>query len=116
MPRGNGTGPAGMGPMTGSAAGFCAGFTTPRFANPASGRSQGCGRGNGGGLGRGRRMGGVGRGFRNQFLATDLPRAICPGAESAPALDEKQILTNQAKSLQAQVEEIQKRLKALDGE
>lgn len=116
MPRGNGTGPAGMGPMTGRAAGFCAGFTTPGFANPASGRGQGCGRGNGGGLGRGRGMGGFGRGFRNQFLATGLPGRVRPGAESAPDRDEKQILTNQAKALQAQVEEVQKRLKALDGE
>jgi len=34
MPRGDGTGPAGMGPMTGRGAGYCAGFATPGFANP----------------------------------------------------------------------------------
>jgi len=33
MPRGNGTGPMGAGPMTGRAAGYCAGFATPGFAN-----------------------------------------------------------------------------------
>jgi len=37
MPRGNGTGPAGMGPMTGRAAGFCAGFGVPGYMNPAGG-------------------------------------------------------------------------------
>jgi len=34
MPRGDGTGPAGMGPMTGRAAGYCAGYGVPGFMNP----------------------------------------------------------------------------------
>jgi len=34
MPRGDRTGPAGMGPMTGRGAGFCAGFNMPGFMNP----------------------------------------------------------------------------------
>jgi len=34
MPRGDGTGPMGMGPMTGRGAGFCAGFAVPGYANP----------------------------------------------------------------------------------
>ena len=38
MPRGDGTGPAGMGPMTGRAAGFCAGYPVPGYMNPAVGR------------------------------------------------------------------------------
>jgi len=33
MPRGNGTGPGGMGPMTGRSAGFCAGFDAPGYAS-----------------------------------------------------------------------------------
>ena len=33
MPRGNGTGPAGMGPMTGRGAGYCAGFRIPGVLN-----------------------------------------------------------------------------------
>ncbi len=37
MPFGDGTGPAGMGPMTGRAAGFCAGFPTPGYMNPSVG-------------------------------------------------------------------------------
>lgn len=62
MPGGDGTGPAGMGPMTGRAAGFCAGYPTPGFMNPISGR---------GFWGRGRGGGGWGR--RNWFYATGLP-------------------------------------------
>ena len=64
MPGGNGTGPAGMGPMTGRAAGYCAGYPTPGYMNPVGG-------GGGGGFGRGR-GGGGGWGRRNQFYATGL--------------------------------------------
>jgi len=39
MPFGDGTGPAGAGPMTGRAAGFCAGFPTPGYMNPVAGRA-----------------------------------------------------------------------------
>ena len=39
MPGGDGTGPAGMGPMTGRAAGFCAGFAMPGYMNPAISRA-----------------------------------------------------------------------------
>ncbi len=34
MPRGEGTGPMGLGWMTGRGAGFCAGFIVPGNANP----------------------------------------------------------------------------------
>jgi len=68
MPFGDGTGPAGLGPMTGRAAGFCAGFGRPGYANPISGRWFGWGYGApmlaGFGLGYGRGLGwGRGRGF-----------------------------------------------------
>ncbi|MBL7186447.1 MAG: DUF5320 domain-containing protein [Phycisphaerae bacterium] len=39
MPLGDGTGPAGLGPMTGKAAGFCAGFGVPGHMNPVMGRA-----------------------------------------------------------------------------
>lgn len=65
MPFGNGRGPAGMGPMTGRAAGFCAGYSVPGYMNPAPGRGF-----RGFGLGRG----GGGRGHRNWFHATGLTR------------------------------------------
>ena len=71
MPFGDGTGPRGLGPMTGRGAGFCAGFGAPGFANPMPGYahpygyahlapvSPGFGRGLGRGFGRG-----FGRGWR----------------------------------------------------
>jgi hypothetical protein len=43
MPRGDGTGPAGLGSMTGRAAGFCAGYGVPGFMNPYGGRVAGGG-------------------------------------------------------------------------
>ncbi len=71
MPRGDGTGPAGMGPMTGRAAGYCAGYPMPGFTNPIPGRGFG---GGGRGFGGGGRGGGGGGGWgrRNQFYATGL--------------------------------------------
>jgi len=38
MPFGDGTGPAGLGPMTGRAAGYCAGFPVPGYMNPGGAR------------------------------------------------------------------------------
>ena len=38
MPAGNGTGPLGFGPMTGRAAGYCAGYPVPDYMNPVAGR------------------------------------------------------------------------------
>ncbi|MBN1808339.1 MAG: DUF5320 domain-containing protein [Planctomycetes bacterium] len=73
MPRGDGTGPMGMGPMTGRAAGFCAGYNVPGYMNPIPG-VMGWGRGYGRGFGWGRRGGfgrgrglGFGYGFRRGF-------------------------------------------------
>jgi len=63
MPGGDGTGPAGMGPMTGRAAGFCAGYSVPGYMNPYGGRF-----GYGRGFGRG-----AGRGWRNWYRATGFP-------------------------------------------
>lgn len=34
MPRGDRTGPMGLGPMTGGAAGYCAGFPIPGYVSP----------------------------------------------------------------------------------
>ncbi|HUU19456.1 MAG TPA: DUF5320 domain-containing protein [Sedimentisphaerales bacterium] len=38
MPFGDSTGPTGLGPMTGRAAGFCAGFPVPGYINPVVGK------------------------------------------------------------------------------
>ena len=51
MPRGDRTGPMGAGPMTGRAAGFCAGNTAPGYANFGGGGGRGFGRGFGRGWG-----------------------------------------------------------------
>ena len=76
MPAGDGTGPAGMGPMTGRAAGYCAGYPVPGYMNPIGGRGFGA-FGRGGGWGR-----------RNQFYATGLTGwqrgAMGAGAYGAP--------------------------------
>lgn len=61
MPRGDGSGPSGMGPMTGRGAGYCAGFAVPGYANPWGGRGRGGGFGVGRGAGWGR---GIGWGWR----------------------------------------------------
>ena len=62
MPRGDRTGPNSMGPMTGRAAGFCAGYDRPGYANLIPGGRNRLGRG----LGRGFR-GGFGRGYGRGF-------------------------------------------------
>ncbi|SHF61037.1 hypothetical protein SAMN02746089_02243 [Caldanaerobius fijiensis DSM 17918] len=103
MPRGDGTGPLGLGPMTGRAAGFCAGFTVPGFMNPGIGYYRGFGRG---------------RGFRWRYYYTGVPgwaRYGYPvyGQVYAPQINEKEFLTEQAKFLENQLQEIKERLKAL---
>ncbi len=70
MPGGDGTGPMGMGPMTGRAAGYCAGYGVPGYMNPIPGRL---------GLGFGRGFRGGGRGRRNWYYATGLPGWVRAG-------------------------------------
>jgi len=53
MPRGDRTGPNGMGPMTGRGAGFCAGFAMPGYMNPVGFQGRGFARRGGRGFGRG---------------------------------------------------------------
>ena len=60
MPRGDGTGPAGRGLLTGRGAGYCAGFNLPGYANPTAGRALGLARGYRGGKGPGGGRGAAG--------------------------------------------------------
>ena len=72
MPGGDGTGPSGTGPMTGRAAGDCAGYPAPGFTNSVLGRGFGRRGGRGGGYGH-----------RNWFYATGLPGWMRGGAWGA---------------------------------
>ena len=69
MPAGDGTGPMGMGPMTGRGMGFCAGVLAPGSINalPSRGFGMGFGRGRVAWCGHG-----GGRGWRHMFHATGL--------------------------------------------
>ena len=114
MPGGDRTGPMGMGAMTGRAAGYCAGFGVPGYANLAPGSGFGMG------FGRGRGFG-SGRGWRHMFYATGLPGWMrfggyatpygypTPYKEPDPDM-EKQALKNQAAALQSEMDFIKKRL------
>ena len=75
MPRGDGRGPTGFGPMTGRGAGFCSGYDVPGYANPAMGRGPGFGRAS-----RCYGGGGFGRGYRRMYYATGLPGWMRSGA------------------------------------
>ncbi|MBN2073852.1 MAG: DUF5320 domain-containing protein [Actinobacteria bacterium] len=121
MPRGDGTGPAGMGPMTGRAAGYCAGYSVPGFANPYGGRYFGAGMG---------AFGGRGRGYRNWYYATGVPgwqrfgagfpawggmagygnpymQGFSPDQEVKILKDQADILKKQLDDIQARIEEVQ---------
>jgi len=116
MPGGDGTGPMGMGAMTGRAAGFCAGYANPGYVNAGGGRGfGGLGRGRGGG-GGGRRSGfGVGR-----FGWTPMPAgypAYGPAAPAAPTREQElDSLRQQAAQFQGALTEIQQRIDALSAE
>jgi len=125
MPGGDGTGPMGMGPMTGRAAGYCAGFPMPGFMNALPGR---------GFWGRGRGFGGRGRGWRHWYYATGLPgwaraggvpgygvpplEAFAPYAAAAyapvmPREGELEALRSQAEYFRGALDEVQKRIDEL---
>ena len=107
MPRGNGTGPAGMGPMTGRGAGYCAGFGVPGYANFAGRGFFGCS--------------GRGMGFRNRFFAAGLPGWQGAGrppyyAVGLSADEEKDVLARQAKAFEDQLTGLRKRIAELETE
>ena len=114
MPRGDRTGPTGMGPMRGRGAGYCAGFDTPGFANRPQGQESGAGYG----WTRGINWGG-GRGWRHMFRATGLPGWLRAGwhfgsGQKADPAFEKQSLKNQETLLRTQLDSIRKRLSELE--
>ena len=119
MPGGDGTGPLGMGPMTGRAAGFCAGYRMPGYINSIPGRGFGMG------FGRGRGFWGRGgeRGWRNQFYATGIPGWAWGGAPytapyaTAPTKEQElDMLKGQAEQFESALGDIRKRLQELETE
>ena len=114
MPGGDRTGPTDMGPMSGRAAGFCAGYGTPGYMNAG-------GRGFGMGFGRGGGFGGGGRGWRNRFYATGLPGWMRGGwggampSEPAPA-QELAMLKDQAEYFEGALAELKKRMEEIQVE
>jgi hypothetical protein len=120
MPRGDGTGPAGLGPMTGRAAGYCAGYAVPGYTNPIAGRGFGWFGG-----GRGRAFFGRGRGYRNMYYATGLPGwarsnigVYNPDLAYTPptmaAAQEAELLKNQAKLMQDDLKALNERIQELE--
>lgn len=115
MPGGDRTGPMGMGPMTGRGAGDCARSNAPGFVNNLLG---------GGFFGRGR---GGGRGCRNMFYATGLPRwarmgvGMAGAAMAAGALhnmtreQELDVLKQQADQATRLLESIRQRISEMEG-
>ena len=122
MPRGDRTGPAGMGPMTGRGMGYCASYDAPGYASPAPGFGRGRGRGWwGGGPGWG-----GGRGWRHRYYATGVPRwalydypptwAYGPYGPAVTEEQEVELLRGQAEALGREMEAITKRLEELENE
>jgi len=104
MPRGDGAGPMGMGPMTGRSAGYCNGATTPNSANSL---------GFAGGFGCG-----FGRGYRNMLRVTGVPGWVRYGVRAhtegdAARYDERAFLSNQAEFLENQLKQVKKLLSSL---
>lgn len=99
MSRGDGTGPMGMGRMTGRGAGFCAGFSAPGYANSA-----------------GFRRGLIGvRGLCRIFYGIGMPRRarldyLENDSAYEPALSEKELLSQQAEFLESELRQVKKRL------
>lgn len=101
MPRGNGTGPAGNGPMTGRAMGVCAGFGLPGYANPGSGQGRGMGLGRGGRMGRGRGLGRAGA------------AGLDPAPQNLTADRELEVLKGQTKLLEDSLKQTKNRIEEL---
>ncbi len=135
MPGGDRTGPMGMGSMTGRAAGFCAGYDAPGYANALPGRGFGRGFRGRGWRGGGRGWGGGGRGWRHMYYATGLPGwmrfgyspgwaawqagpwdygATAPGP--MPRDQEMQMLKDHAEALKAELDQISARIEELEKE
>lgn len=107
MPRGDRSGPMGLGSMTGRGAGFCTGNTVPGCMNAIPGNGGGFGRGLGRGYGRG-------RGGRQGWAFQGAPFAAQP--VSVPQVDELTALKRQVKSYNEALQSINGRIAELESE
>lgn len=109
MPRGDGTGPMGFGPMTGRAVGYCAGYPVSGFANPAVGFGWGC---RAGGRGFGRRLWGPGYGWAPGYAPGYNPffqkSAIDPEFEERVLSDQIEMMEQSLKGAKERLKELQK--------
>jgi hypothetical protein len=107
MPRGDRTGPAGTGPRSGRAAGYCGGFDEPGYADTLFGRGRWRGQGPG--------SEGWGRGFGGRWRRFGLGglRDWFSWGAGGPAIDarqERQALRSHADALRARLRAIEGRL------
>ena len=113
MPWGDGTGPLGMGPMTGRGFGFCSGYNRPGAETPRFGRGFRRGRGFGPGRGPGFRAGYPGPDYRAAGFAYG-PRPYAR-QEMNPEL-ERQELELEANHLRESLANLEKRIADLQSE
>ncbi len=109
MPRGDRTGPAGMGPMTGRGAGYCAGYNVPGFMNAYGGRM-----GAGFGRGRGRWWGAPPPAAGGGSWAPSY--GGYPYAPSYSAEQEKEALQNQVKFFEDQLAALREHIEELEAD
>jgi len=102
MPRGDRTGPAGAGPMTGRGLGLCGGYAAPEFTQGGAALRYG--------------WGGGGRGWRHWYHATGLPGWARFGGAAASPEQEKEALKGQAKRLEDELAEIRRRIEEAEKE
>ena len=101
MPAGDRTGPRGMGPMSGKAAGYCVERQAPGYASPGCDSGMGRGQGRGFGRGHGRRWRGGNTG-------------ILDAAPTATREQELEMLKQQAEYFKTAGEEISARIKGIE--
>jgi len=99
MPAGDGTGPLGLGSMTGRGYGRCAGYDAPGFATPFGGRRY---------LGRG----GAGRGYGRGYGCTAAYPTRVPLYGVVP--DEKTVLAAQVKAREDELKALKERIALLE--
>jgi len=114
MPGGDGTGPMGMGSKTGRAAGYCAGYSRPGYANFVPGRGWGFGFGRGWGRGRGWNRGWLGYGPAFGYPHEAVPYYGDPNAPEFTPQQEAEMLKKEAKGMQEEIQAINQRISDLE--